>query len=62
MTLAEFLVKRQMNPETFAAQVGVHATTIYRLLAYRTFPKKQNLKRILAATDGEVTVTELIRL
>ena len=56
-----YLARHNMNPEQFAAKVGVHATTIYRLLAGVTIPKRKNLKAILAATDGEVSINELMR-
>jgi transcriptional regulator with XRE-family HTH domain len=60
MRLSEFLAKRQMSPESFAALVGVHPTTIYRLLNGATIPKRGNLTKILAATEGDVTVSDLM--
>lgn len=60
MRLSEFLAKHELNPEQFAAKVGVHPTTIYRLLSGATIPKRQNLKKIIAATGGEVDVSDLM--
>lgn len=60
MRLSEFLAKNQMSPEQFAGRVGVHPTTIYRLLSGATIPKRQNLKRIIEATEGEVDISDLM--
>jgi predicted transcriptional regulator len=60
MRLSVYLAKNQLNPEQFAARVGVHPTTIYRLLSGATIPKRQNLKKILAATEGEVDISDLM--
>jgi predicted transcriptional regulator len=60
MRLSVYLAKNQLNPEQFAAKVGVHPTTIYRLLSGATIPKRQNLKKIIAATEGEVDIGDLM--
>jgi transcriptional regulator with XRE-family HTH domain len=60
MTLTDYLIKNKISPEKFAAQVGVAPSTIYRLLGGVTIPKRQNLKKILEATNGEVGVNELL--
>jgi predicted transcriptional regulator len=60
MRLSEYLAKNELNPETFAAKVGVHPTTIYRLLSGATIPKRQNLAKIIAATKGEVDISDLM--
>jgi predicted transcriptional regulator len=60
MRLSEYLAKNQMNPEQFALKVGVHPTTIYRLLSGATIPKRQNLKKIIAATEGSVDYNDLM--
>jgi transcriptional regulator with XRE-family HTH domain len=60
MRLSEYLAKNGMNPEQFAARVGVHPTTIYRLLSGATIPKRQNLKKIIEATKGEVDISDLM--
>lgn len=61
MGLQEYLDANGLSYEQFAAQVGVHATTIYRLLKGSTIPKRENLKRILAATHGAVDVADLMQ-
>jgi len=60
MRLSEYLARNDLSPETFAAKVGVHPTTIYRLLNGTTIPKRENMKKIIAATMGEVTAADLI--
>jgi len=60
MRLREYLAEHQLNPEQFAGKVGVHPTTIYRLLSGTTIPKRGNLKKIIAATGGEVNVSDLM--
>jgi predicted transcriptional regulator len=60
MRLSEYLAKTGQNPEQFALKVGVHPTTIYRLLSGATIPKRENLKKIIAATEGEVDVSDLM--
>jgi len=60
MRLSEYLAKKDMNPEQFAAKVGVHPTTIYRLLSGATIPKRQNLRKIIEATEGAVDVSDLM--
>jgi predicted transcriptional regulator len=60
MRLSEYLAKKEMNPEQFAARVGVHPTTIYRLLSGTTIPKRQNLTKIIEATGGEVDISDLM--
>lgn len=60
MRLSEYLAKHQKTPEQFAARVGVHPTTIYRLLSGATIPKRQNLAKIIEATGGEVDITDLM--
>ena len=60
MRLSEYLAKKGLSPEQFAAIVGVHPTTIYRQLAGATIPKRQNLAKIIEATDGEVAISDLM--
>lgn len=60
MRLSEYLAKTSQSPEQFALKVGVHPTTIYRLLSGATIPKRENLKKIIAATEGEVTIIDLM--
>jgi hypothetical protein len=60
MRLNEFLAKGRISPEQFALNVGLHPTTIYRLLNGTTIPKRENLRKILAATNGEVDICDLM--
>jgi len=60
MTLPEFLALRRISVQQFAVMLGVHQTTVYRLLNGQTIPVRKHLKRILAKTDGEVSVKELL--
>jgi predicted transcriptional regulator len=60
MRLSEFLANNGLTPEQFAKKVGVHPTTIYRALKGVTIPKRQNMRRIIEATQGEVDVYDLM--
>jgi predicted transcriptional regulator len=60
MRLSEFLAKHHLSPEQFALKVEVHPTTIYRLLSGATIPKRQNLRKIIEATEGEVDISDLM--
>lgn len=60
MRLSEYLANHQLNPEQFAQKVGVHPTTIYRLLSGATIPKRRNLMKIIEATGGEVDISDLM--
>lgn len=60
MSLDQFLAENMLSREAFAKMVGVHPTTIYRVLAGRTIPKRNTLRKILELTSGHVTVAELL--
>jgi predicted transcriptional regulator len=60
VTLDQFLAENALSPEAFAKMVGVHPTTIYRVLSGRSIPKRRNLEKILKLTRGHVTVAELL--
>jgi predicted transcriptional regulator len=60
MSLDQFLAENMLSREAFAKMVGVHPTTIYRVLAGATIPKRRNLEKILKLTRGHVTVAELL--
>ena len=60
MRLKEYLAAEGLTPEQFAKKVGVHATTIYRVLSGATIPKRENLRKIIAATEGQVDVSDLM--
>lgn len=59
MRLSEYLKRHSMSPEAFAAVVGLHPTTVYRLLA-GSFPKRTTIKKIVAATKGAITAEDMI--
>jgi transcriptional regulator with XRE-family HTH domain len=61
MLLDAFLAENQIRIDQFAEAVGVHPTTIYRLLAGRTIPHRRTLRKILELTKGQVGVSELLR-
>ena len=60
MTLEDYLAKYNYSVEEFACVVGVHPTTIYRLLSNHTRPNKKNLVKIVAVTGDEVDIISLI--
>jgi predicted transcriptional regulator len=61
VTLDQFLAENMLSREAFAKMVGVHPTTIYRVLVGATIPKRRNLEKILKLTAGHVTIAELLR-
>jgi predicted transcriptional regulator len=54
MRLADYLKKYETTPEQFSVKVGLHFTTVYRLIAGDSMPKRSTIKAIIEATDGEV--------
>jgi hypothetical protein len=62
MDLHEFLSKSKISPEKFAEMVGSNPTTVYRWLNGDTIPKKANLLRIIAVTNGEVSADSLFAI
>ena len=61
MRLAAYLKKHGISKEEFAAKIGVHPTTIYRLVRGGNFPKLATCATITAATDGKVTANDFLR-
>lgn len=61
MTLQEYLVSRDnMKPSAFAAEVGVPASTITRILSGERSPGLDILTRIRDKTGGLVTPNDFI--
>lgn len=60
MRLAEYLKQNGVTPEKFSEMVGLHFTTVYRLLAGNGMPKRSTIKAIVEATDGQVRAIDLI--
>lgn len=58
MQLSAYLTERGESVEQFAQRIGVHPTTIYRLLNGVNFPLAATIKRILSATGGKVTAND----
>jgi DNA-binding transcriptional regulator YdaS (Cro superfamily) len=59
MRLSKYLDKNHLTPEQFAAKIGVHMTTVYRLLSGATLPKRTTITAIRDATGGLVTAADL---
>jgi predicted transcriptional regulator len=60
MRLADYLKKHDLTPERFAVIVGIHMTTVYRLISGDAMPKRSTIKAIVEATKGEVRAIDLI--
>ena len=59
MRLSHYLEKNHLTPEQFAARIGVHFTTIYRLLSGSTQAKRSTAAAIREGTGGLVTAADL---
>jgi len=58
MTLADYLKRRRANARAFALDIGVHWTTINRIM--RGYPPATaTAAKIIAATEGKVGVKDL---
>lgn len=60
MRLAAYLKKHEISPEQFAKVVGLHMTTVYRLLAGDSMPKRSTIGAIVHATGGQVRAVDLL--
>jgi predicted transcriptional regulator len=60
MRLADYLKQQDVTPEQFAVKVGIHFTTVYRLIAGNGMPKRSTIRAIVEATNGEVRAIDLI--
>jgi predicted transcriptional regulator len=60
MRLADYLKQHEITPEQFAVQVGIHFTTVYRLIAGHGMPKRSTIRAIVEATNGHVRAIDLI--
>jgi predicted transcriptional regulator len=60
MRLADYLKQHEITPEQFAVRVGIHFTTVYRLIAGDSMPKRSTIRAIVEATKGEVRAIDLI--
>ena len=60
MRLTTYLKLHSQSPEQFAKAVGLHMTTVYRLPAGDSMPKRSTITAIVAATGGQVRAIDLI--
>jgi predicted transcriptional regulator len=60
MRLADYLKQHDLTPEMFAEMVGLHFTTVYRLISGDSMPKRSTIRAIIEATKGEVRAIDLI--
>ena len=62
MTLADFLVATGQKPKDFAAMNGFETAQVYKWAKRQITPSGENLERLLAATKGLCSLSELCRL
>jgi predicted transcriptional regulator len=60
MRLAEYLKQNDLTPEMFAEMADIHFTTVYRLIAGDSMPKRSTIRAIFEATKGQVRAIDLI--
>ena len=60
MTLAEYLRTKGVKPSRFAAEIGVAASTITRILNEDRMPRREVLRKIAAGTKGRVKATDFV--
>jgi predicted transcriptional regulator len=60
MTLEKYLSDAGMKPSSFAAELGVPASTITRLLKGERSPRLDLIGRIQTATAGKVTANDFL--
>jgi transcriptional regulator with XRE-family HTH domain len=60
MQLADYLASKGINPTKFAELVGVPASTITRVLNGDRMPRLDTIQKIVALTDGNVTVDDFM--
>lgn len=61
MDLAAYLDHVNLSASAFAAKVGVPASTITRILSGQRLPRMDTVRRIVAATDGRVSVDSFMK-
>jgi DNA-binding transcriptional regulator YdaS (Cro superfamily) len=59
MLLGDYLVKHNIEQQTFAASIGVNASSVCRWLTGERTPRAAQAKKIVAATDGRVTLKDI---
>lgn len=58
MTLNEFIKSKDMTQESFGKLVGVPQATINRYVRGERFPLPDMIRKIEAATEGQVAVAD----
>lgn len=58
MRLSDYLAKRKLSDEEFAAQIGVNRSTVSRLRRTNQKPSGETLEAIVRATRGKVTAND----
>ena len=54
MQLSEYLEQESLSQREFAAKIDANPSTIIRLLQGKTRPQPKTLRKIMAATRGQV--------
>ena len=62
MTLKDYLSRNRLSLKGFADQCGLSAPTILRARDGINMPSRRTLEAIVRATDGAVTINDLIRV
>jgi transcriptional regulator with XRE-family HTH domain len=60
MKLDDYLNANGISGADFADRIGVNAATVYRIRTGRVFPHQKTIRAIIAATEGAVTVNDLL--
>lgn len=60
MTLADYMRKRALSPETVATQTGLHLTAVYRHMVGDRYPGPDNLRAYRDWSGGKVTPNDFL--
>ena len=58
MNLATYLEQNKMTATAFAEQIGVAIATVTRAARGEIMPSPETMKKIMAATNGQVTAND----
>ena len=58
MKLPTYLKRKGLRIAEFAQEISVHEKTVSRYLSGKRIPSSEVLKRIVVATEGEVTAND----
>ncbi len=62
MQLRDYLNQSNISPINFAGLVGVGHQNVYRYLSGKRIPSPEIMRRIVVATDGQVTPNDFYDL